>query len=172
MNIYKLTLLALLAALAVGGRIIFTYLPNVQPVTSLIIICGLFLGPVAAVLLAVLTTFLSNMILGMGIWAIWQIISWSLIGVISGFIGKIPRRIPMVLIILFSVFSGYLYGFIISLTNYQIAGGNFWAYYMFGLPYDTNHAIGNAVFMIFLYPSFTYFLKKYANNRFSLQNTN
>ncbi|PAV29527.1 ECF transporter S component [Virgibacillus profundi] len=172
MNTYKLTLLALLAALAVAGRVVFVYLPNVQPVTALIIICGIFLGPVAAVILAVLTTFLSNMLLGMGIWAIWQIVSWSLIGIMSGFLGKIPRRIPLFVIVLFSIFSGYFYGFIISLTNYQIAGGNFFAYYVFGLPFDTNHAIGNAVFMILLYPTISYFLKKYANNRFSTQNTN
>ncbi|ALX47983.1 ECF transporter S component [Lentibacillus amyloliquefaciens] len=169
MNTYKLTLLALLAALAVVGRSLFVFLPNVQPVTSLVIICGLLLGPVAAAILGLLTTFLSNMLLGMGIWTIWQVIAWVLIGVLSGLIGKCFKKIPVYAIVLFAVFSGYLYGFIISLTTYSIAG-KFWPYYLTGLPFDTNHALGNAVFIILLYPIISHFFIKYANNRFYLQN--
>lgn len=171
MNTYKLTLLALLAALAVIGRSVFAFLPNVQPVTALIIICGLLLGPIAATILALLTTFLSNMLLGMGIWTVWQIVSWALIGFISGLIGKYPGKIPVYAIVIFAVFSGYLYGFIISLTTYSIAG-KFWPYYLASLPFDTYHAIGNAVFIILLYPIISHFFIKYASNRFDLQNTN
>ncbi|QKY69228.1 ECF transporter S component [Lentibacillus sp. CBA3610] len=171
MNTYKLTLLALLAALAVVGRSFFAFLPNVQPVTALIIICGFLLGPMAALTLALLTTFLSNMLLGMGIWTIWQVVSWAMIGVMSGWLGKYFGQIPIYAIALFAVFSGYLYGFIISLTTYSIAG-KFWPYYLAGLPFDTYHAIGNAVFIILLYPIVSHFFKKYANNRFNLQNAN
>lgn len=163
MNTYKLTLLALLASLAVVGRTIFVFLPNVQPVTSLIIICGLILGPMAAILLAILTTFLSNMILGMGIWTIWQIISWGIIGLISGWLGKIFNKIPMYIIVIYSIFCGYFYGIIISLTTYQVTG-KFWPYYLAGLPFDTNHAIGNAIFIIMFYPIISYFFRRYANN--------
>ncbi|HLR63189.1 MAG TPA: ECF transporter S component [Lentibacillus sp.] len=170
MNTYKLTLLALLASLAVVGRSVFAFLPNIQPVTSLIIICGLLLGPAAAIILALLTTFLSNMLLGMGIWTVWQVVSWALIGFISGFMGKYPRRIPVYIIVAFAVLSGFLYGFIISLTTYSIAG-KFWPYYLAGLPFDMYHAVGNAVFIILLYPIISHFFEKYANNRFYLQNT-
>ncbi|WP_188634045.1 ECF transporter S component [Lentibacillus kapialis] len=170
MNTYKLTLLALLASLAVVGRSVFAFLPNIQPVTSLIIICGLLLGPAAAILLALLTTFLSNMVLGMGIWTVWQVVSWALIGIISGCMGRYSQRIPVYIIAIFSVFSGFLYGFIISLTTYSITGA-FWPYYLAGLPFDMYHAIGNAVFIILLYPIISHLFAKYANNRFYLQNT-
>ena len=158
-------MLALLAALAVVGRSVFVFIPNVQPVTAIIITCGLILGPGAAVILAILTTFLSNMILGMGIWSVWQITSWGLIGIISGLLGKLFKKVPIFVIILFAAFSGYFYGFIISLTTYQISG-KFWPYYLAGLPFDTNHAIGNVVFIIVLYPTISYLLKKYAKNYF------
>lgn len=156
-------MLALLAALAVVGRSVFVFIPNVQPVTAIIITCGLILGPGAAVILAILTTFLSNMILGMGIWSIWQITSWGLIGIISGLLGKLFKKVPIFVIILFAAFSGYFYGFVISLTTYQISG-KFWPYYLAGLPFDTNHAIGNVVFIIVLYPTISFLLKKYAKN--------
>lgn len=164
MNTYKLTLLALLAALAVAGRYAFAFLPNVQPVTSLVIICGLFLGPVAAIFLALLTTFLSNMMLGMGIWTIWQVVSWAIIGLLSGILGKLPYKIPLFVIVVFSIFCGYFYGFVISLTNYPITG-KFIPYYLAGLPFDTYHAIGNAVFMIILYPILAHFFKGYITKR-------
>jgi energy-coupling factor transport system substrate-specific component len=170
-NTYKLTLLALLAALAVVGRFIFSFLPNVQPVTSIIIICGIVLGPIAAIFLTLLTTFLSNMLLGMGIWTIWQVVSWSIIGLISGLLGKAKFKMSMPILIIYAIFCGYFYGLIISLTTYQITG-KFLPYYLMGLPFDTYHAIGNAVFMLLLYPIIPYFFKKYSNGRFSIQNTN
>ncbi len=111
------------------------------------------------------------MLLGMGIWTIWQIIAWGIIGLVGGLLGMIPRKIPTFIIVLFAIFSGYFYGLIISLTTYQVTG-KFWPYYLAGLPFDTNHAIGNAVFIILLYPIFFRFLKKYASERFSIRNTN
>lgn len=171
MNTYKLTLLALLAALSVVGRFAFSFIPNVQPVTAIIIICGLFLGPIAAMILTVLTTFLTNMILGMGIWTIWQIIAWALIGLISGLIGKYRKKHSLIVLTVFAVFCGYLYGFVVSLATFTIAG-EFIPYYLLGLPFDTAHAIGNGIFMVLLYPILSYFFKNYAMKRFSLQNTN
>ncbi|WP_174613635.1 ECF transporter S component [Virgibacillus ihumii] len=170
MNTYKLTLLAVLAALAVVGRYVFAFLPNVQPVTSLIIICGLLLGPLAAVLLAILTTFLSNMLLGMGIWTVWQVVSWGLIGVLSGLLGKYPKKFPFWVIVAFSIFSGFLYGFVISLMTYSIAG-EFWPYYLAGLPFSVNHAVGNAIFMVVFYPVISHLFKTYSNKHFYLKNT-
>ena len=171
MNTYKLTMLALLAAIGVIGRAALAFIPNVQPVTSIIIIAGVMLGPLAAIVLAVLITFLSNIILGMGIWTVWQVVSWGIIGLLSGVLGKFFKNIPLYMIVLLAIFSGYFYGFIISLTTYQVTG-MFWPYYLAGLPFDTNHAIGNAIFIILLYPTITYFVKKYAKNRFTIQNTN
>lgn len=170
MNVYRITLISIFAALGVIGRYVFTFLPNVQPVTSIIIICGIFLGPFSAILLAILVTFLSNMLLGMGIWTIWQIIAWGMIGFISGLIGKFSKEIPIYFIILYAVFSGYFYGFIVSLTTYQVTG-SFWPYYLLGLPMDTYHAIGNGIFMLLLYPLISFLMKKYVNTYFIVQNT-
>jgi len=169
-NTYRLTLLAILAALGVVGRSLFVFLPNVQPVTAIIIICGIILGPISAFVLSILITFLSNMLLGMGIWTVWQIISWGLIGIISGILGKLFKSIPIYVIVAIGFISGYFYGFIISLTTYQVTG-KFWPYYVLGLPFDTYHAIGNVVFILLLYPVIKYLMKKYANNRFHIQQT-
>lgn len=168
LNTYKLTLLAIFAALGIVGRSVLAFIPNVQPVTALIIICGILIGPLSALLLSIIVTFLSNMLLGMGIWTIWQIVSWGLIGIICGLLGKVFKKIPTVVIVFIGIISGYFYGFTISLTTYQVAG-KFWPYYILGLPFDTYHAIGNAVFIILLYPVITHLLRKYAKDRFYIQ---
>ncbi|MRH42361.1 ECF transporter S component [Aquibacillus halophilus] len=154
MNTYKITLIALLAALAVVGRFMFQFIPNVQPVTTLIIISGFFLGPASAIILAVLVTYLSNLFLGMGIWTIWQIVAWAAIGLLSGWIGKTNLKQPIFLLVAFGIFCGYFYGFIVSLATFTVAG-KFLPYYIAGLPFDTYHAVGNALFMIVLYPVLT-----------------
>ncbi|WP_138416888.1 ECF transporter S component [Aquibacillus sediminis] len=163
MNTYKLTLIAVLASLAVVGRLFFQFVPNVQPVTSIIIICGFYLGPVSGIMLAFLSTYLSNLILGMGIWVVWQLVGWTLIGCISGWIGRFSFTYPLHLLILFGICSGYMYGFIVSLANYSIAG-KFWPYYLAGLPYDTYHAIGNGVFIAILFPVITKIFHRYRQN--------
>ncbi|GIO22593.1 ECF transporter S component [Oceanobacillus sp. J11TS1] len=168
MNTYKLTLLALLAALAVVGRYAFQFIPNVQPVTAIVILTGIFLGPVSSVILAVLVVFLSNMLLGMGIWTVWQIISWCIIGLAAGMIGIGWKKVPLGFLVLFSVVSGYFYGFIISLTTYQVTG-HFWPYYLAGLPFDTAHAVGNGVFIVLLYPLLHFLFQRYAKNRFRMK---
>lgn len=168
MNTYKLTLLAIFAAVAVVGRVIFVFIPNVQPVTAMVIITGILLGPMAGIIIAILATFLSNMLLGMGLWAVWQIVTWGLIGFIAGLIGKFFSNVSIIFLLIFGVFAGYLYGFVISLTTYQVTG-KFWPYYLAGLPFDTNHAIGNFVFILLLYPTIVFLTKKYAKGRFNLQ---
>jgi len=166
MNTFKITIIAFLGALAIAGRYAFQFIPNVQPVTAIIIICGIILGPLSAFLLTIVITFLSNIILGLGIWTIWQIVSWGIIGIIIGWLRKFFHTIPFYVIVLYATFSGYFYGFVISLTSYHISG-SFWPYYIAGLPFDTSHAIGNAVFIILLYPFISNLLTRYANKRIS-----
>ncbi|MFP7169432.1 ECF transporter S component [Terribacillus sp. 7520-G] len=151
----KLTLLAMLTALAAAGRIyanvLFPFLPNMQPMTSVIIICSLLLGPIAGVTIAVLSTLLSNMILGMGIWTVWQMLAWGMIGLSFGMAGKLWRTPPLIPMTIASILTGYAYGFLVSLPNIFIME-HFWAYYIAGLSFDTMHAIGNGIFFFILYP--------------------
>lgn len=163
LNTYRITVIAILAALAVVGRFAFQFIPNVQPVTTIIIICGIILGPFSAVLLAFLTTYLSNLLLGMGIWTVWQIIVWGVVGLCSGWLGKWRKDLPIGILVGYAILVGYLYGFTISLATYSVAG-SFWPYYLTGLLFDTYHAVGNAFFMIVLYPVLSKILKKYYGN--------
>lgn len=150
-RIRTLAFISILSALAVVGRIYFNFIPNVQPVTAIIIISSMFLGIRNAVMLAVVSTVVSNLVLGMGIWTIWQILSWSFIAVVFGLLGKL--HLPTFVYAIFAGISGFLYGIVISIPYYLVSG-TFWPYYLAGLPFDMNHALGNVVFFVVLYPIF------------------
>lgn len=158
MNVYKLSLLAMLAAMAIVGRAAMATVPNVQPVTAIIIMAALLLGAGPAVLLTIVVVMVSNMVLGMGIWSLWEIVSWGAIAVLTGLVRQMLRHLPV--LIAYAVFCGYLYGFIISFPTYSVAG-DFWPYYLAGLPFDTNHAIGNGIFIAMLYPIFSRIAQPY-----------
>jgi len=169
----KLTLLAMLASLATVGRILFSslfYLPNVQPVTTLVIICGMWLGPIEGVILAVLSTVLSNLVLGMGIWTLPQILSWVVIGLLSGILGKFKHRIPLWAMATFSCIMGYVYGVSIDIP-YAMISGHFWAYMLSSLPFNTYHAVGNFIFMLILYPILSRLFIRYLHQRSLYSNT-
>ncbi|UOQ42669.1 ECF transporter S component [Halobacillus salinarum] len=162
MNTYKLTLIAMLSALAVAGRLVMANVPNVQPVTAIIILSGFWLGPISGIAMAVLTTLLSNVLLGMGYWTIWQITAWGMIGLIAGLLGKFFKDIPIWGLALYGFFSGLFYGFIISITM-KAAGQPFWGYYLAGLPFDLNHAASNLVFILVLSPVLSRLFQQYRN---------
>ncbi|MCU9594813.1 ECF transporter S component [Caldibacillus thermolactis] len=152
MNAKRISLLAMLITIAVVGRIIFTFIPNVQPMTTIIIIASFLVSPMEAIVIAVLSTILSNLYLGMGPWAIWQVLIWAMIGLISGLLGRVHTKIPLPILVMYAGFCGLFYGFIMSIAMSFIMEMDFWVYYLAGLPFDMSHAIGNMVFFAILYP--------------------
>lgn len=153
MSTYRLTLIAVLAAMATVGRFFMQHIPNVQPVTAIIILSAFFLGPLSGFMLATITTYLTNLALGMGIWTLWQILAWSLIGVIAGLLGKVVRRHVRVTLSVFGFISGFIFGFFFAVINYLVSG-KFLGYYILGLPFDFYHAISNVLFIMLLYRPF------------------
>ncbi|WP_192987915.1 ECF transporter S component [Carnobacterium mobile] len=168
LSIQRLTLLAMMTTLCQVSRLVFQFLPNVQPVTVILIILTLSLGVSDGLIVAVLSIFISNLTLGMGVWTIAQIISFVLLVLVTGVVIKpFFKHLPFLIMVLYAVLMGYLYGFIISLVQAPFFGiQNFWIYYISGLPFDTLHAIGNGGFYLILAPILFPLLKKFSEKYF------
>lgn len=168
LSIQRLTLLAMMTTLCQVSRLVFQFLPNVQPVTVILIILTLSLGVSDGLIVAVLSIFISNLTLGMGVWTIAQIISFVLLVLVTGVVIKpFFKHLPFLIMVLYAVLMGYLYGFIISLVQAPFFGiQNFWVYYISGLPFDTLHAIGNGGFYLILAPILFPLLKKFSEKYF------
>jgi energy-coupling factor transport system substrate-specific component len=158
-----LTTLAMLSSLAVVGRIGFSFLPNIQPATTIILLTALSFGPIAGVAIAIVSTLVTNFFLGSGMWTIWQITAWSIIAFIVGTLQHVHSRIPIFILSIFAGICGLFYGLLISIPMSKFVG-SFWAYYLAGLPFDISHAFGNVVFFFILYPIYFKMFNNHFNN--------
>lgn len=168
----KLTYLALLIASCVVGRTIFASIPNVQPVTDIIIFTTVFFGFFEGSIVAVLSILITNMYMGMGIWTIFQIISYLFIVLIAKILSNFSLfKNSLKLQSIYSFFSGYIYGIIISIFSvYSFSGSEnfinkFIIYYINGISFDTMHAIGNFVLYISFIPIFKKIQSNFQDNK-------
>lgn len=164
MGVRRVALLAMLTAVTHVSRLAFQFLPNVQPVTAILLILTFTLGVKDALIVAILSILLSNLTLGMGVWTFAQIASFAVVILLTSLLKPIRQKIPFFIQIFFAGLMGYVYGFIISLVQAPFFGiQNFWVYYMSGLPFDTFHALGNAGFYAVLWPLLVPLLTKFMN---------
>lgn len=61
------------AATCTVGRLLFQFIPNIQPMTAIFLIITLQLGIFRGLLISTLSVLITNIYLGMGIWTISQI---------------------------------------------------------------------------------------------------
>lgn len=165
-RVQHIALLGILTTLCYVSRLLFQFLPNVQPVTVILLLITIILGTRDGLIVAILSILISNINLGLGVWTLAQILSFTIIILFTGLIKTQFTRIPFVVMILYAGLTGYVYGFVISAVQAPFFGiQNFWAYYLAGLPFDTLHALGNSGFYSILapilIPIMQKFLKKY-----------
>lgn len=163
-QIRQIALMAMLTAMCVVLRIFKVIpIPNVQPVTDILMIVTLTLGIGSGILLAALTMFISNIYLGFGIWTIPQILAYIGCVLTIALLAKVlPIQNHFWMQLALATFLGWEYGFLVDL-GMTIFGGfpAFIAYLVSSFAFDTYHAIGNFAFYFVLYKPVTLALKKY-----------
>lgn len=155
----KLAQLSMLAAACTAGRIIFQFIPNVQPMTAIFLFTVLYLGLKDALIVMSLSLIFSNLYFGMGPWIFGQWFSYSiLLAAFSIVCRSTFIRHSFWLKGIFFFLSGILYGVGMTIADsilYQLPQP--WVYYMQGLSFDMMHGIGNIVFYFVFLPFSTRF---------------
>ena len=77
-------------AVASAGRVVFNFLPQIQPVTAIVIIMGVYCGKQTGFLTGSLCALVSNLFLGQGPWTPFQMLAWGLVGVLAAVLAKAP----------------------------------------------------------------------------------
>lgn len=166
MSVKKISTLALLTTIIYVGRIFFQFLPNVQPMTAILIMITFVYGFSEGCIVAVLSILMTNINLGMGIWTLAQIVSYIIIILFSHLYRPFYQIMPLWVTVLFVGFTGILYGFFISLLQAPFFGFNiFIPYYLSGIAFDLFHAVGNGIFYIILAPYLIPLINKHKFNR-------
>ncbi len=153
----ELVILAVLSALAIGGRAVFFALPGFKPVAALVILTGVAFGAEAGFLVGAVTMLSSNVLFGQGPWTPWQMFAMGAIGLLAGILfrkGLLNRdRLSL------SVFGGLsifvVYGGILNPTSVLMYQSRptlkmILTTYVTGIPADAVHAMATVFFLWFL----------------------
>lgn len=157
-TVNRIALLAVLTAFVSVGRLVFALpiLPNVQPMTALLILVTLNIGALDGIVVSVLSLLLTNLILGTGPWTIMQMISFGVLIIVTALLKFFYSYGTVVNRFVFSIWAGlagFIFGFLMTYMSFRLYGiSNFWIYYINGLPFDILHAAGNIIFFVILEP--------------------
>jgi energy-coupling factor transport system substrate-specific component len=83
---------ATLAAVAALGRDAFVALPEVKPITAIVLVVGYVLGPLPGFAVGALGMLASNILLGQGSYTPWQMAAWGLVGLAGAALGRLTHR--------------------------------------------------------------------------------
>jgi energy-coupling factor transport system substrate-specific component len=159
----ELAVVATLGSAAAAGRVLFSALPGVQPVTVVAVVAGVALGLRAGVATGAIAAFVSNLFLGQGIWTPQQMLGWAACGAVGALLAPLLKhRLPLaaVCFVLGLLFSASMdlwlwYGFFPHTWASLVAvlGRGVW--------FDLSHAIGNVVLALAIGPELRRMLDRY-----------
>ncbi len=144
----EMVTLAVMAALAAAARSVFVMLPHYTPMTGIVMITGIALGPEAGFLTGAIGALVSNFVFGQGPWTPWQMFAYGLAGLIAGGLArhgiiKAAKRIPTAIwaaVIVFCIIGPFLDTATLFLESMMVNAPSVAAVYAAGVPVNAIHA--------------------------------
>lgn len=148
LSVRELIIFSVFAALMFTLQVMMSYLPNIEPVSFLIILLTLHYGW-KSIFPVYVFIFLEALIYGLGIWWFSYLYVWPFLVLIVCLLRGFSSY-PLWVVV--SAIFGLLFGTLCSLP-YFITGGVYAgiSYIAAGIPFDLLHCLGNAVIMLALY---------------------
>ncbi len=149
-------IIAVMTAFSVIGRIIFAPIPSFKPVTAITVISGIALGAESGFLVGSLSAVVSNMYFGQGPWTPFQMVSWALIGFISGLIfSKRKKRPGKITLSLMGILGGVLFSLMMDVWTVLSIDGYFnlaryYACILTSFGTMAIYAVSNVIFLLIL----------------------
>ena len=161
----ELALVATLGAVAADGRVLFTPIPGVQPVTFVCLVTGAALGPRAGLAVGPLAGLLSNSFLGQGPWTPAQMALWGLAGLTGAALRGICRNRWGLAAV--GLAWGFIFGWAMNAWDLASFGPDvswasmtLWAARSFA--FDLAHGVGTVVLALVAGPAMLRLLGRYA----------
>lgn len=156
-TITQIVTMGLLGAILFVGQLAMSPLPNIEPVTTLIIIYTPVYKKKAFFSIYVFV-LLEGLLFGFGIWWLSYLYIWSILAVIALSLQRLKSAILWAVV---SGLFGLMFGALCAIP-YLISGGigAAFAYWSAGIPYDILHCGGNFALTLILYTPLTRLLKK------------
>lgn len=149
-----------LAAVAAVGRLLFAVIPDVKPVTAIVIVSGAVLGRRSGFSVGALCALVSNFYFGQGAWTPLQMYAWGLVGYLAGVLSEHGALRSLRGACAFGFLSALLYGLVLNgwhvlafvrPLTWQGASVAFAA----GLPLDVLHGGATVAFLAVIWDPWT-----------------
>lgn len=111
---------AVLAAVAAAGRVLFSPVPDVKPVSAIAIVAGAALGRRSGFVVGALAALASNAFFGQGPWTPWQMYAWGLVGYVGGALAERGWLERPAVLFGWGFASGLVYGLVMN--AYHVLG--------------------------------------------------
>ncbi len=146
----RMVIVAVMTALSIVGRLI----PVFKPIAALTILTAMTLGSESGFLVGAMSALVSNFYFGQGPWTPFQMLAWGLIGLIAGYLAG-PLKRSRVLLILYGLFSGVFFSFVMDIWTVLWYNGTFspglWVSAVAAaVPHTILYSVSNILFLWFL----------------------
>lgn len=150
----ELTVLAVITALSVAGRFIFAWFPGFKPVAAITVIAGIYCTSEAGFLVGALSAVISNFYFGQGPWTPFQMLSWGIIGFLSGMLASGLKK-SRIFLCVFGLLAGILFSLTMDIWTVLWSDGSFnllrySAYALSAAPTTLEYCISNIIFLLLL----------------------
>lgn len=150
----RLVLGAVFITLAVAGR----FIPQIKPLTAVVIISGMFTGAETGFLVGSSAALISNIFFGNGPWTPLQMTAMGLIGFFGGVFSK-PLKKSRVILALYGVLCGIFYSMFMDIWTTCSATGSLQlsAYLdsvIAAIPFTVIYSVSNVIYLLLLTPPF------------------
>lgn len=148
--------IVVMSALAVAGRIVFAALPNIKPVSAIVIMTGVIFGRRSGFITGMLAALISNLFFGQGPWTLWQMYAWALMGYGAGALAQHRIIEGRVSVMVYGALAPL--GYTLILDSYYIIGflGELTitaalVSYGMGMVAGVAHAVATVMFLALIY---------------------
>lgn len=153
LSIKDIAIIGIMVATMTAFKYAMSLLPNIEPVSLLIILYTLFLGP-KVIYAIIVFVFVEGLIYGFGSWWICYFYIWPLLAILTYILGKTVADSKHT-VWYFSILSGafgLFFGALTSIPQFIIGGFSFgFNYFIAGIPYDLIHCVANFTICLVLF---------------------
>ena len=148
LTITEMVLFGMLAALTFALQVVMSPLPNIEPVSLLVMLFAVTFGWKALYPVYIFVV-MEILYYGISVWNIYYLYVWTVLAVAAIFLRNMKS--PVAWALLSGVF-GLLFGALCAIVDVFIGGFGYalskWA---MGIPFDVTHCIGNFVIALLLF---------------------
>ncbi len=143
-----LAVLATLAAIAALGRDAFAAIPDVKPITAIVLVSGVAFGAAPGFAVGAIAGIASNLLLGEGPWTPWQMLGWGVVGLLGAALGRLTaRRVSPLVLALACALAAEVFNLLLNLYTWTGTGNHTLAAFGFVLGtavvFDATHVIAS-----------------------------